>query len=310
MQRPLGRPGAPSADNATPIAERRGSGSVQSHLGVFRSHRRGDTPCHCRPVAAAGAGAQAQPLAPAQVRNPASSGAGLRSWCVDLLKEDFQSLWGYVSPYWAGQFLDRWCTRTMRSRLDPMKEVARMVALAPRPVSELVPSPGAVLQWRCRRLLCRIKSLNQAPAPKTHPQILLTPFFGHRRGDTPCHCRPVAAAPSTEKCSALRYQARPGPPPDRTRSRSPHGAVRPSPRSCTDSPTPRPPPGTVARARGHSRAASLRAQHGHHRRAVQPAAALAAVVNLRPVHPHDAPPRRAQYVPACARCRSAAAWPT
>ena len=49
---------------------------------------------------------------------------------------------GYVSPYWAGQFLDRWCTRTMRSRLDPMKEVARMVALAPRPVSELVPSPG------------------------------------------------------------------------------------------------------------------------------------------------------------------------
>ena len=29
--------------------------------------------------------------------------------------------------YWAGRFLDRWCTRTMRSRLDPMKDVARMV---------------------------------------------------------------------------------------------------------------------------------------------------------------------------------------
>ena len=28
---------------------------------------------------------------------------------------------------WAGRFLDRWCTRTMRSRLDPMKDVARMV---------------------------------------------------------------------------------------------------------------------------------------------------------------------------------------
>ena len=34
MQRPVGRPGAPSADNATPIAERRGSGSVQSHFSV------------------------------------------------------------------------------------------------------------------------------------------------------------------------------------------------------------------------------------------------------------------------------------
>ena len=51
----------------------------------------------------------------------------LRTVRAYLLKEDFQSLWGYVSPYWAGQFLDRWCTRTMRSRLEPMKDVARML---------------------------------------------------------------------------------------------------------------------------------------------------------------------------------------
>lgn len=44
-----------------------------------------------------------------------------------LLKEDFQSFWDYVSPYWAGEFLDRWCTRTLRSRLEPMKKVARML---------------------------------------------------------------------------------------------------------------------------------------------------------------------------------------
>lgn len=49
----------------------------------------------------------------------------LRSVRAYLLKEDFQSFWEYVSPYWAGQFLDRWCTRTMRSRLEPMKKVAR-----------------------------------------------------------------------------------------------------------------------------------------------------------------------------------------
>ena len=51
----------------------------------------------------------------------------LRTVRAYLLKEDFQSLWRYVSPYWAGRFLDRWCTRTMRSRLDPMKKVARML---------------------------------------------------------------------------------------------------------------------------------------------------------------------------------------
>ena len=44
-----------------------------------------------------------------------------------LLKEDFQGFWDYVSPAWAGKFLDRWCTRTMRSKIEPMKRVARML---------------------------------------------------------------------------------------------------------------------------------------------------------------------------------------
>ncbi len=49
----------------------------------------------------------------------------LRSVRAYLLKEDFQFFWSYKSPYWAGVFLDRWCTRTLRSRLDPMKKLAR-----------------------------------------------------------------------------------------------------------------------------------------------------------------------------------------
>ena len=44
-----------------------------------------------------------------------------------LLKEEFQLLWEYVSPTWAGKFLDRWCTKVMRSRLEPMKKMARTV---------------------------------------------------------------------------------------------------------------------------------------------------------------------------------------
>ena len=42
-----------------------------------------------------------------------------------LLKEDFQQLWDYDSPTWAGKFLDEWCRQTMRSRIEPMKKVAR-----------------------------------------------------------------------------------------------------------------------------------------------------------------------------------------
>ena len=44
-----------------------------------------------------------------------------------LLKEDFQFFWDYVSPFWAGRFLELWCKRAMRSRIEPMKKVARML---------------------------------------------------------------------------------------------------------------------------------------------------------------------------------------
>ncbi len=42
-----------------------------------------------------------------------------------LLKEDFQQFWDYESPAWAGKFLDFWCQQVMRSRIEPMKKVAR-----------------------------------------------------------------------------------------------------------------------------------------------------------------------------------------
>lgn len=44
-----------------------------------------------------------------------------------LLKEDFQRFWDYKSVWWATKFLDDWCKRTMRSQIDPMKKVARML---------------------------------------------------------------------------------------------------------------------------------------------------------------------------------------
>jgi transposase len=44
-----------------------------------------------------------------------------------LLKEDFKSFWGYASAAWAGKFLDAWCTQVMRSRLEPMKKVAKTI---------------------------------------------------------------------------------------------------------------------------------------------------------------------------------------
>ena len=41
-----------------------------------------------------------------------------------LMREDFQRFWEYIYPACAGKFLDEWCTRTMRSKIEPMKKVA------------------------------------------------------------------------------------------------------------------------------------------------------------------------------------------
>ncbi len=51
----------------------------------------------------------------------------LKSVRAYLLKEDFNGFWEYVSPAWAEKFLDRWCTRVMRSRIEPMKKVAKTI---------------------------------------------------------------------------------------------------------------------------------------------------------------------------------------
>jgi transposase len=47
-----------------------------------------------------------------------------RAW---MLKETFHDFWHYRSLTWASAFLDVWCVRALRSRIEPMKKVARML---------------------------------------------------------------------------------------------------------------------------------------------------------------------------------------
>jgi transposase len=49
----------------------------------------------------------------------------LKSVRSHLMKEDFQRFWTYTYPAWAGKFLDEWCTRAMRSRIEPMQKMAK-----------------------------------------------------------------------------------------------------------------------------------------------------------------------------------------
>jgi len=56
-----------------------------------------------------------------------------------LLREDFQRFWKYKSITWANKFLDDWVARTMRSRLNPMKKVAKTLRLHKK----------LILNWFC-----------------------------------------------------------------------------------------------------------------------------------------------------------------
>lgn len=49
----------------------------------------------------------------------------LKSVRAYLLKESFQLFWNDKSPYWAEWYLNKWCARAMKSRLEPIKGFVR-----------------------------------------------------------------------------------------------------------------------------------------------------------------------------------------
>ena len=122
----------------------------------------------------------------------------LRTVRAYLLREDFQRFWEYSRPSWAGKFLDEWTRRVMRSRLEPMRKVARTLR-AHRPlISELVPGQGGGLlgcgggaqqqgevgDEKVVRFpdgqsgeIGSIAQPRTAPGAQTHPQILLRSLF-------------------------------------------------------------------------------------------------------------------------------------
>jgi transposase len=55
-------------------------------------------------------------------------GSGMRTLRAFLLVESFEHFWTYNSPTWADKFLKGWCQKVNRSRLEPLKRVAKTLA--------------------------------------------------------------------------------------------------------------------------------------------------------------------------------------
>jgi hypothetical protein len=96
-----------------------------------------------------------------------------------LLKEDFQQFWEYHSPTWAAMFLDFWCYQTRRSRIDPMKKIARTLRTPRALLLNLLQGQKTVFQRSHRGAQqqgqsnhAKILWFSYLPHPGTHPLSL------------------------------------------------------------------------------------------------------------------------------------------
>jgi transposase len=108
----------------------------------------------------------------------------LKSVRAYLLREDFQRFWEYQSPYWAARFLIEWCDRAVRSRLEPMKKVARTLEKHGELILNWFTAKGAISAGIVEGLNYNVKlSMRKAYGFRTLDAIKLVLY--HRMGALP-----------------------------------------------------------------------------------------------------------------------------
>jgi hypothetical protein len=103
-----------------------------------------------------------------------------------LLKEDFQQFWDYDSPAWAAKFLDDWCHQAMRSRIEPMKKIAKTLRAHRESHPQLFPRQKATLQRSGRG--------PQQQGKTHHEKILRFPHLSRHRNRPVSHSRQITGA--------------------------------------------------------------------------------------------------------------------
>ena len=110
----------------------------------------------------------------------ASKLATARAWD---LKETFSHFWKYKSVFWAGGFLDYWCFRAMRSRLEPLKKVARMLRAHEPLILNWFRAKGEISSGAVEGLNNKIKpkTIQKVPNPVKMQKPKLLPVLNSRK---------------------------------------------------------------------------------------------------------------------------------
>jgi len=108
----------------------------------------------------------------------------LRSVRASLRKEDFQRFWTDTSPGWAAKFLDEWWTRTLKSRLEPLKNVARTLRRHRELILNWFRAKGTISAGTVEGLTLKVKlTLRKSFAFRTCEAIETA--LSHNLGDLP-----------------------------------------------------------------------------------------------------------------------------
>jgi transposase len=108
----------------------------------------------------------------------------LRTIRAYLLKEEFQLFWEYVSPAWAAKFMNQWCTKALRSRLEPMQKIARMLRAHQSLILNWFEARGQVSLGAVEGLNNRLKaSLRKSYGSRTYGAIKIMLY--HKLGALP-----------------------------------------------------------------------------------------------------------------------------
>ena len=101
-----------------------------------------------------------------------------------LLKEDFQHFWDYRSVGCAKRFLQKWCGKVMRSRIEPLKKVARTLRSHEELILNWFRAKGAMSSGVVEGLNLNVKlSTRKAYGFRTYEAVEVALY--HRLGKLP-----------------------------------------------------------------------------------------------------------------------------
>lgn len=110
----------------------------------------------------------------------------LKSIRAYLLKEEFQLFWDYLSPVWARKFLTQWRQKVMRSRLEPMKRVAKTLKTYEALLLNFFEARGNISLGAVEGLNNKLKLVSRKSFGFRTQNVTETALY-HALGDLPSH---------------------------------------------------------------------------------------------------------------------------